>query len=73
MDSLEFDYRANKEGKVFITWQGKQVMILKGASAQKFLAQIEALEETEAQLLMAKLTGNFKRGNERLAKSSGRA
>jgi hypothetical protein len=67
MDEELFAYRANKEGKVFISWHGKQVMILKGMQAQKFLAQIEPLADHEAQLVMAKLTGNFKRGNERRA------
>ena len=60
-----FTYRANKDGKVFISWEGKQVTILKGKPAQKFLKKIENADHLEAQLLMAKATGNFKRGNER--------
>jgi len=31
----------------------------------KFLERISAADEKEAQLIMAKSTGNFKRGNER--------
>jgi len=65
MDEEVFAYRTNKEGKVFISWHGKQVMILKGPNAKKFLAQIELLADHEAQIVMAKLTGNFKRGNEK--------
>ncbi len=60
-----FSYRTNKDNKVFISWQGKQVMILKGKKAEQFLAKITSLEHREAQLVMAKVTGNFKRGNER--------
>jgi hypothetical protein len=60
-----FSYREGKDKKVFIYWHGKQVMILKDQKAQKFLSQIEGLDNREAQLVMAKLTGNFKRGNER--------
>ena len=33
--------------------------------ARKFLAAINGLEGKPAQLVMAKITGNFKRGNER--------
>ena len=60
-----FSYRETKGGKVFIYWNGKQVTTLKGQPAQKFLARIEGLDHQEAQLAMAKVTGNFKRGNER--------
>ncbi len=60
-----FSYRATKDGKVFLFWYGKQVMILKGNSAQKFLQDVSGANEREAQLLMARITGNFKRGNER--------
>ena len=60
-----FTYRTNKDGKVFIAWHGKQVMILKDKAAQQFLAKVVGLDSRQAQLVMAKLTGNFKRGNER--------
>ena len=65
LDDEVFSYRESKDQKVFIYWHGKQVKILKGKPAQKFLAQIAGLEHKEAQLVMAKATGNFKRGNER--------
>jgi len=65
-----FSYRTAKDGKVLLYWQNKQVMILKDKEAQKFLGKIEGLDPKQAQLVMAKITGNFKRGNERLAKSS---
>ena len=64
-DERVFSYQVSKGGKVFIHWYGKQVMILKGNQAQKFLGRVEGLGEKEAQLIMAKVTGNFKRGNER--------
>jgi hypothetical protein len=34
--------------------------------AQQFLGKISSLEHKEAQLLMAKATRNFKRGNEKI-------
>ena len=65
LDDHVFTYRIGKDKKVFISWYGKQVKILKGKEAQKFLGKIEGLPHKEAQLVMAKATGNFKRGNER--------
>lgn len=65
LDEEVFTYWVNQENKVFIAWHGKQVMMLKGKDAQKFLNRISGLDAKGAQLVMAKVTGNFKRGNER--------
>lgn len=65
LDEGIFDYRAAKDGKVMITWHGKQVTILRGKSAQKFLARVNGADKRSAQLVMAKVTGHFKHGNER--------
>ena len=65
LDDEVFTFREGKDQKVFIFWHGKQVKILKGKQAQKFLVKISGLAHKEAQLVMAKATGNFKRGNER--------
>lgn len=64
LEAEVFSYRASKD-KLFIYWHGKQVMILKGQQASKFLAKLETLDGKVAQLAMAKITGNFKHGNER--------
>lgn len=60
-----FTYRVNKDNKVFISHQGKQIAILKGKGAERFLARVEGQDNRTAQLEMARVTGNFKRGNER--------
>lgn len=60
-----FSYRALKDGKVFIYWHEKHVTTLAGAPAAKFLKRIADLDGKDAQLVMAKATGNFKHGNER--------
>ena len=65
LDDEVFTYQESKDQKVFIYWHGKQVKILKGKPAQKFFFFFSGLEHKEAQLVMAKATGNFKRGNER--------
>ena len=64
LDEEIFSYRESKD-KVFIFWHTKQVMILKGQQARKFLDKIAHLDGKEAQLVLAKITGNFKHGNER--------
>ena len=60
-----FTYRLSKDNKVFIFWHGKQVMILKDKDSLKFLDRISKADAKEAQLIMAKITGNFKHGNEK--------
>jgi len=60
-----FSYQKGKDDKVFIYWYNQQVMILRNKMALKFIKQIEGLDDRDKQLVMAKITGNFKRGNER--------
>lgn len=67
LDDEPFSYQSNREGKVMLYYQGKLVRTLNGEKALKFLAEIEDAGDSEAQLIMAKITGNFKRGNEKLS------
>ena len=67
LDAEVFKYQISKDEKVFIFWHAKQVKILKGKEARRFIDKIADLNHKEAQLVMAKATGNFKRGNERAA------
>ncbi|WP_254450559.1 hypothetical protein [Cohnella herbarum] len=60
-----FTYKTTKDNKVFIYWMGKQVTILTGKASDKFLRAIDGKDHKEAQLVMAKITGNFKHGNEK--------
>jgi hypothetical protein len=60
-----FTYRITKNNMVFIDYNGKQVTTLKGKEAEKIIKRIEqAATDHEVQLILAKVTGNFKRGNE---------
>jgi hypothetical protein len=63
-----FSYRANAEGVVSIRFQGRPVTTLRGKAAARFLTRIDATDAAGAQMEMAKATGNFRRGNERVAK-----
>ncbi|EOO78048.1 hypothetical protein IIC_01000 [Bacillus cereus VD021] len=66
LDDMMFHYRVTKNNIVLIEYYGKQIIILKGNDAEKFLNKINRISnEKEKQLIMAKITGNFKRGNER--------
>jgi len=65
LDEEIFTYRVTKDNKVFISYEGKQVTTLSGPNAKKFIAKIQGTAGKEAQLIMARATGNFKRGNEK--------
>lgn len=53
--------------RITIAWHGRRVMTLKGIEAERVREKIERLDPHSAQLAMARITGNFKRGNERRA------
>lgn len=57
-----FAYSVRKNGEVVITHHGRQAAILRGAAAQRFLSGVAT---GDPQALMARATGNYKRGNER--------
>ena len=69
-DDIPFDYQFTKEGKLLIYWQNRLIMTLKGKKAQRFISQVDTMNSQEIQMALAKLTGNFKRGNEREGKNS---
>ncbi len=64
IDEGAFSWHNTRDGKVFISFYGKRVMTLKGKRALKFQDRIRDLSSREQQLEMARITGNFKRGNE---------
>ena len=60
-----FSYRARRDGTVEILWKGRHAATLAGKISERFLEVAPGEDEQAQQLLMAKATGNFKRGNER--------
>ena len=64
---LGFRFRARRNGDVEILHHGRMASTLRGSDATDFLAEVEATDESHSQQLMARITGNYKRGNERLA------
>ncbi len=63
---LGFTYHVRKSGEIEIRHHGRVAAILRGAAAAGFLAEAEA-GFAVAQQAMARVTGNYKRGNERAA------
>ena len=68
MGDLGYSYRRDKEGQVRILRNGKPVTTLRGKSAVKFLNAVKQGSFDSDQQLMARVTGNYKHGNERAAK-----
>jgi hypothetical protein len=50
---------------VVITHHGVRATVLRGARAADFLSEVD---RGDPQLLMARVTGNYRRGNERMAR-----
>lgn len=59
-----FTWTERKNGDVVIHHDGREAAILRGRKAEKFGND---LRHHDAQELMARITGNYKRGNERQA------
>ena len=64
---LAFSFHTTRAGRITITRDGRAVAVLRGASAQRFLAKANGATFAAQQQLMARATGNYKRGNERPA------
>jgi hypothetical protein len=60
-----FDWTRRKNGDVVITHHGRLATTLRGDTADAFIADAGGGDEQD---LMARLTGNYKRGNERSAR-----
>ena len=66
---LGFTHRVRKNGDVEVLHDGRNATTLRGQQAHDFLAEVESGEFTDGQQLMARVTGNYKHGNERSAKN----
>jgi hypothetical protein len=64
---LGFSPRRRKNGDLELLHHGRLAATLRGAQALDVAAELAALSPAEAQQLMARLTGNYRRGNERQA------
>ncbi len=60
---FEYELVSNE---VVISHNGRRASTLRGATADQFMADVE---DGDPQELMARVTGNYKHGNERTAKN----
>ena len=65
MSGLGFSWARTKDGRVPISRDHRVVTTLAGAVATRFVNRVEDADPAAAQQLMARATGNYKRGNER--------
>lgn len=61
-----FDWTVTASGDVRITHHGQHATVLRGRRAADFLEDVESGDPQE---LMARLTGNYRHGNERTARN----
>jgi hypothetical protein len=59
-----FDHTERPDGSVVITHHGRPATTLRGSRAAEFLAEVA----DDPQQVMARWTGNYRRGNERTAR-----
>ena len=64
-----FSFTETKSGLVQISYRGRLVTSLAGKDASRFLRKLAPMDTRGAQLAMAKATGHFKQGNERMSKN----
>jgi hypothetical protein len=64
-DEDVFTYRVTKDGRVLISRQGRIVTTIAGSDAARLIARLDGADRREVQHLLARATGNFRRGNER--------
>ncbi len=66
---MNFSFKVQKDDRVAISCNGKPARVLKGTAAINFLEAIRDEDDASRQLWMARVTGNFKRGNEGLSRA----
>ena len=66
-----FSYAIRADGTIVISYRAAPVTLLRGRSADRFVTRMAGVDEAGAQQLMARATGNFKRGNERRVRRAG--
>ena len=63
---MTFSALVTGDDRVLVSCDGRQVVALAGTDARRVIDRLERAEDEQAeQLVLAKATGNFKRGNER--------
>lgn len=64
LDDDPFAYRITKDGRILISRGNRLVVTVAGAQAERLAAAL-GRDDDEDQQLLARATGNYRRGNER--------
>jgi hypothetical protein len=64
---LGFTFRSRRGGEVQILHRGRLAATLRARDAEAFEAEVAGCTPADQQQLMARLTGNYRHGNERQA------
>ncbi len=67
LTDLPFTYTTRKDGSIVVSHEGRSVMVVTGAEATRLARKLADASVEEVQMALAKITSNFKRGNERIA------
>jgi len=59
-----FAYRITKDGRILVSRGGRLVVTVAGARAERLLGML-GVDDAEDQELLARATGNYRRGSER--------
>jgi hypothetical protein len=63
---MTFSALVTRDDNVLVSRDGRQVAALAGDDARRVIDRLERAEDEEAQqMVLAKATGNYRRGNER--------
>lgn len=60
-----FDYRIAKDGAVVVSRGGRPVTTVGGRDAGRLAAVLQRADDVTTQHVLARITGDYKRGNER--------
>jgi hypothetical protein len=60
-----FDWRVTKLGGVLVSRGGRVVMTVGGGAAARLVVALQRADDSQAQHLLARASGNYRRGNER--------
>ncbi|NLT55742.1 MAG: hypothetical protein GXX79_14535 [Actinomycetales bacterium] len=63
-EATGFAYTERRDGSIVITHHGRPATVVRGGRAEEFLAEVD----DDPQQVMARWTGNYRRGNEREAR-----
>ena len=61
----KFSYLSRADGSIVIRYGTAPMTLLRGKAAARFATRMAGADAAAAQQLMARATGNFKRGNDR--------